>query len=353
MKILVPDSIPNNMTDIREIRGLSIKEASDMLLIDKNFLSSVENWRKNFSGKTTIRIMEKFNVNFYQMYDINKTIKNLPVTDYFEEAKKEVIKISINQLRGTYINVQDFNNNEIINCKNGDLSKASCELKEVIKEEVLKTLNVTNELIDFSIDNVKKSEDYIYFSVHIRYNELQIKYMDFDIRFAEKENIELADMAMFKGFREEITFIEKSADEVIIKDDKIILDRDYKIPLDDNPKKFILTNEIDINNENLGIETDSLTSIPLKVKLRVVKSELNNIKFLKEQLNLSDEQVYTALGILPGSYNNLGSQKISTKVMWRLVELFKIPFELIFNIDEYYKEFCLDERRIARKDIVV
>lgn len=69
-KVLVPDVLPNNLRAIRELKGLSLKDLAEELLIDRNFLGTVEMWEKNFSGKTAIRTLKVLGVSFYQLYNI-------------------------------------------------------------------------------------------------------------------------------------------------------------------------------------------------------------------------------------------------------------------------------------------
>lgn len=71
-KILVPDVLPNNLRAVRELKGLSLKDLAEVLLINKNFLGTVEAWEKNFSGKTTIRTLKVMGISFYQLYNIGR-----------------------------------------------------------------------------------------------------------------------------------------------------------------------------------------------------------------------------------------------------------------------------------------
>ncbi|MCD5414075.1 MAG: helix-turn-helix domain-containing protein [Clostridiales bacterium] len=76
-----------------------------------------------------------------------------------------------------------------------------------------------------------------------------------------------------------------------------------------------------------------LKSLPLNI----IKKKANNLKLLRELSKLSVVELAKSIGLSYSAYINLesGNQKISTKIMWRLVKKFKVPLELIINVDEY------------------
>ena len=104
-----------------------------------------------------------------------------------------------------------------------------------------------------------------------------------------------------------------------------------------NNKEFAsLDGKIKITKNKEGeIETVNFISL---------EESMNNLKFIEKYLeknkNINIAKIPEYLGLSVPGYSNLvhGNQRISTKVMWRMVKLFEVPLELILNTKRYMEE---------------
>jgi transcriptional regulator with XRE-family HTH domain len=345
-KILVPDMLPNNLRSIREMRQLEIKDVAEKLEIDRNFLSGVEAETKNFSGKTTIKALKFYGVNFYKMYDV-KEKRILDVTDYFENVFRttlpfdpmDIFKGSLKlkdqqaiQDTITAALTEDYeqlkNNNLIINC-----------IKQVAKKN-----NVKGVYSDLNLIGSSYKDNKLFLDLEVTFKEKRTEKHEFDINFVKNENHHLADLLRYRGFPEVIRTIEKDIDGEVIRIDgnAIQLDKPYKLVKGNDIKKYTESDRINLSDKNLKIKYDEETNEPLSIKFKAVKPDMNNLRAIRAIANLSIEEMHKCLGLTYNGYINLelGNQKISTKIMWRLVKKLQIPLELIINIDEFYEKYC-------------
>lgn len=346
-KILVPDILPNNLRIIRDMRGLALKDVANALKIDRNFLSAVEVNNKNFSGKTTIRALKYYGISFYKMYDVKEKM-NLEVTDYFNNIFRVTLAFHPEDLIERDLKLYDEKYKQ--NIINASLTEDLKQLKEnnsIIANiyRVAQKNKVKGEYVDFNlIDSLYKDEK-LYLDLEVVFNEKRTEKREFDINFVMNENLQLADKLREMGFREVIRVIERKIDgkSVKIEGNLIKLDQPYKFPKDDYGEKFTKKDTIKLSDRDLKIKYDPYTKEPVSIKFRVLKPEMNNLKTIRSLLKIPIEEMHKSLGLTYNGYINLevGNQKISTKVMWRLVKKLNLPLELIINIDEYYEKYCV------------
>lgn len=336
MKLLVPDVIPNNIRAIRDNRGISVKKAADDLKIDRNFLCGVEMENKNFSGKTTVRVLKYYGISFYQMYDVQE-VKVFPVTTLIGE---EHINMKF------CVDLSEIENVDINSPKNINSIVEKMILKHIID------LNASNALLSYQILNNKVVKNNLHVETTFKYLSYKPNNQKFDINFCRDENVKLADMLFSKGYQDCITYVDRDLDtfDIKIENDKVIFDREYKIPKESDVTDYYITNELPLNKVELKYDKTNDNNL-ISVRFKAIRPELNNLRFIREHLNLSEKDVFEPLDMLANSYTNLelGKQKISTKIMWKLVELFKLPLEAIINIDEYYDKFCFNSKKITKK----
>ncbi len=345
-KILVPDILPNNLRIIRDMRGLSLKEVADALKIDRNFLSAVEVENKNFSGKTTIRALKFYDISFYKMYDV-KEKRVASVTDYFDNIFRTTLSFDTYDLFNGNLKLSDEKQAQSI------INIALTEKLEQLKENnliinsinnVAKKNKVEGTYEEFNIIGSSYKDNKVYLDLEVTFKEKRTEEREFDINFVRNENLQVSDMLRYRGFPEVIRVIEKDIDGETIKIDgnAVKLDKPYKLPKGDNIKKYTEKDTISLSDKNLKIKYDEVTNEPVSIKFKAIKPEMNNLKAIRTLLNISIEEMHKSLGLTYNGYINLelGNQKISTKVMWRLVSKLNIPLELILNIDEYYEKYC-------------
>jgi transcriptional regulator with XRE-family HTH domain len=345
-KILVPDILPNNLRIIRDMRGLSLKEVADALKIDRNFLSAVEVENKNFSGKTTIRALKFYEISFYKMYDVKeKRVTN--VTDYFDNIFRTTLSFDPKDLLNGDFKLSD--EEYMKNIINVALTEELEQLKEnnlIINSinKIAKKSKVKGTYEKFDLIGSSYKDNKLYLDLEVTFKEKRTEELEFDINFVINENLQLADMLRYRGFPEVIRVIEKDIDgEVIrIEGNVVHLDKPYKLPKGDNIKKFAEKDTIDLSDKNLKIKYSEETNEPISIKFKAIKPDMNNLKAIRTLTNISIEEMHKSLGLTYNGYINLelGNQKISTKVMWRLVNKLNVPLELILNIDEYYEKYC-------------
>lgn len=350
-KVLVPDCLPNNLRAIREMRGYSVKDLASDIHIDRNFLSAVEQQCKNFSGKTTITTLAKLGINFYRMYDVNET-RVCQVTDDFPViVEKEFIFdfqsfIHACSSKNNKERVKDVFFIDIDKKILAENTLFNAKLEEVIQE------NKHLDYFDFDLISKIKSEQNIALKVNFIFTKKEVRNVEFDIRFAENENIELTDELFSLGFNENIVTWEQLIDNEKVRIDgtKLILDSEYKIPRSEDINDYYITNELDLSNVIIKEEKDELRGGHMfkYAKFKAIRPAINNLRILRNLLNLSIEEMHSYLGLKYAAYLNmeLGNQKISLKTMWRLVYKFKIPLEVIVNVHEYYKRHCLFTKKI-------
>lgn len=351
-KILVPDILPNNLRNIRSMREMQLKDVADALAIDRNFLSAVEVGNKNFSGKTTIRALKYYNISFYKMYDVKESLI-LDTTDLYDNTFRTTLSFDPQELLN--INVKDYEKEHIENIINVTISKDLNDLREnnlIINEinKVAKKNKVKGLYDSFEIVGVSYADEKLYLDLEVIYKEKRTEKITHDIHFVENENIKLADMLRYKGFLEDIKSIEKqiNGDTVRIDGNRVYLGDVYKLPVGDDINKFTESDYINLSDKDLKITYDEITKEPVSVRFKVIKQDMTNLKAITTLTNISIDEMHKSLGLSYNGYMNLvlGNQKISTKIMWRLVKKLNLPLELILNIDEYYEKFCIKSPRV-------
>lgn len=329
--IPIPKTIPNKLKQIRQIRGLTLQEAAKGLKIHPFFLSSVENGKNNLSGKSTMNVLHFFNVSFEQLYDMKKVL----LLDYVEESRKQVIVEIVLDKSETYSSPLEIEQKILEELHEKDIGVQTgtqvytyniIETKETLKPgKILCKINV--ELI---LQKTLKKE--------------------FDINFFRDSNIKLVELLLEKGFSEQPYNIRLDKNDFKIIGDKIHLNKKYKIETDEG---FTFIDEVDISET---INSGNKKYVGLDGEIKVIRNEsdeiiamtfialeeeINNIKFIEDYYekyeNFDNTKIPELLGLSASGYSNLvhGNQKISTKIMWRMVKLFRVPLETILNIKKY------------------
>ena len=328
--IPVPKILPNNLKQIRQIRGLTLQDAANILNIHPFFLSSVENGKNNLSGKITMNVLHLFDVSFEQLYDVRKELE----LDYIEEYKDTVTVDVI-------LNKSEIEENPI-------------KIEEKILDELLKK-NINAQVYTYEIVEKKetfKSDMYLC-TINLELVTQKIKKRKFDINFFRDSNIELTEILLERGFLEQPQNIRLGKDKFKVVDHNIYLNREYKISADG---QYNSTNKIyigDFKHVNGNKYSNSDGSIKLYkseeddinlISFTALEEDMTNLKFIENYYekheNLDKTKIPELLGLSVPGYSNLlhGNQKISTKVMWRMVKLFRVPLELIINIKKYTEE---------------
>jgi len=155
----------------------------------------------------------------------------------------------------------------------------------------------------------------------------------------------------YRGFAPTIDKEEVKIDGINtrIENDIIIFNKPYKFANSDDLKDgYEELKEISVNDNRIIAEEkkDKIVSVTFKT----VSQAINNLKAIRTLINASIEDMHGALGLGYNGYINLelGNQKISSKIMWRLVNMLKVPLELIINIDKYYDKYCQHDKKIRK-----
>jgi transcriptional regulator with XRE-family HTH domain len=352
-KIPVPDVLPNNLKHIRQYSKKSLQTVANDIMIEKNFLSSVESNSNNLSGKTNIRMMKYYDASFYQVYDIKDTIEST-YTDWY--PNKIELPVSVNRYElANYLNVSSSTDvADLINLA-GDFKT----LYPLVESHLLNNTKFSEPVLEYAkILSSKTSGDNIILKTSAEFNEKRVEKMLFDINFADNEDYELSDKLFHKGFSEEIVTMKEPIDNefVRIEGNKLVFDVQYKIPKnvsEGDLENFITASELPIDSPYITIKDDvDELGNPIQVAVfQAIRPEINNLKYIRDLLDVDLDTMFTELGYKKyNGYVNfeLGNQKISTKMMWRLVYKFKSPLELILNIDEYYFRFCRRNKKIVK-----
>lgn len=314
--IKAPDILPNNMRQIRVMRGISIEELSSALSLNHSYISILETFKANMSGLTALNIMKYLGANFTQFFDVKEKLK-LPYTiDTYED-----IEVKTN-ICAKHIDITNTRN--IIHI-------------EEHLEKYLKNNNIDGKIVFFDIiekdDN--QNQDIINATLNVTLLKQTQVEEEFNINFFEETDNVLFEKLYYKGFTEEKE-VTLQADDLTIKDGKIYVLNTKKLQMHGRPYNteypVISKDEVKFNNDKNG----NLKSI----QFSLLFDNANNIKYIQDYLNLTDKDVQTALGIGENTYKNLlkGEQKLSTKLMWRLCMLFRVPLELIINIPLYMEK---------------
>lgn len=328
--LIVPDTLPNNLKAIRLMSGKDIKDVADALEINPIFLSTVENQKNNLSGKTTLRVLKYFNITFNELYDVGKTLELVHTKEYSGNITFDIIMDKELVDDNFYINpkVKDIIDNHIAYLHSHDNKKDDI-VYHTKKYEILNQVYKDNKAhLNIKADFIKKVPSL----------------ETFDINFFKETDVELTNILVNKGFYSPYEVVLSKNDfEVDYENNVINLNKEY-IYYDSEEDKYIASDKININNSNINIIKDDNYNA-IAVKFISFEETINNIEFimnfLKENRNINYDNIWELLGLTYNGYINLirGNQKISTKIMWKLVKLFKVPLELIINIDLYIKKF--------------
>lgn len=281
--IETPDILPNNMKILRIMRGKTITDIAKALSLYPSYISVVENCKSSISSITAFKLMNYLNVNFEQFFDMKQTMR-LPFT--VECYENVLVSLNINKC---YIEITQPQN--------------MIYIEEALNIE-LKNKGIEGKIDAFEVKD-KKQIDEILLDV------------TFDVRLLKQQQIE-------KEFN--INLLSDINYELFLKLNEMGFTRKKVIPIDDIKEDLI----------NL-IEKAKLKTKEFEVSYEA----MNNIEIIQEHLDLSSQEVQTALGITEKTYEKIinGSQKLPLKVLWRMVALFKVPLELIINIPLYMENF--------------
>lgn len=328
--ISTPKILPNNLKNIRLMRNLTLHEAAEGLGVHPFFLSSVENEKNNLSGKLTMAALKFYNVNFEQLYDVKKTLILDSVQETFDKVSVDIILSEL------------------------EILSDSIRVEEKILEELLKK-NIDAQIYSYDIVKKKKTFKHGTFLCKIDVDLIIQKTIQkkFDINFFKNSNIELTEILLKRGFPQTQKNIKLKKGKFKLYNDEIILDQEYKISMGNN---CIATNKIELN-KMVVINNKEFSSLDGKIRITknkegeietvsfiTLEESMNNLKFIEKYLeeneNINIAKIPEYLGLSVPGYSNLvnGNQRISTKVMWRMVKLFKVPLELILNTKRYMDE---------------
>ena len=251
--IRTPDIIPNNLRNIREMKGKTMDETATALGINRSYMSILENAKANMSGETALKIIEYFDSSFAALFGQQGVIK-LPYTT--ETLKTQPTKIVLTK-------------EEYKQFQEGDIIKA------------------------------------------VKLVEQEFKKLDLPIDLAD---------------------IEEISSEPVDGSNKVIVSIKATIS---EP-----TEEIGEFDMNLSSNMDLDLYRALKDK-EFKNNEYFNVYFIENFLGIDKEQVQEAIGLTEKGYYEIfeAEKKISVKLMWRLVKFFKVPLEMIMNVDLYKKKF--------------
>lgn len=316
--INTPDILPNNLRIIRQMRGKTTDETANALGLNRSYISVLENDKANMSGVAAISIMNYLNTNFFQLFEKEESI----FLDYTEkELKNHRLKILT-----SIDNLPYFQENDIIN------------VVEIIQKE-LDELNINGKVFEFEYMGHTKIEaaNQVYILINVTTSEEITTKKEFDLRLSSNLNTDLFKALVAKGFERKAELI-VDKDNFKIDNDHIVLNKNYRIVQKDNLSE--ITNVINIDSNKCDITYNNKNEIK-SVKFNVILEDLYNIDFIEKFLGLTPEEIQEVIGISENGYNEIfsGNQKISTKIMWRLVKYFKVPLEYIINLKLYTEKY--------------
>lgn len=319
--IITPDILPNNLRQIRLMREETTEKIAKALGLNHSYISIIENNKTNMSGISTIRLMNYLDINFYQLYGSEEPMK-LPYTIEIPHTLNTTLTVEKELL------ASEGNEHKIEMLLTDKLIHSNL----ISKEQKIKTYKL--------IDTKQEQElNKITAKFEITVIEKNIKETMFDMNFIGEIDNELFEILTKKGFiKHEKINIQKK--DFSVDESKIYLKKEYTFAYKENKKKTYSTNTIEIDDENIRIFYDRSNNIK-SIELETATECLYNIKYIQEHLGLSQDFIADSLGISKTGYLNLimGYQKLSTKLMWRLVKLFKVPLETIINIPLYTEKF--------------
>lgn len=351
-KILVPDVLPNNLRAIRDMRGLALKTVADALKIDRNFLSAVEVQSRNFSGKTTIRAMQYFGITFYKLYDVKKIVTT-DVTDYTENEFNITLSFSVEDFFNEIEIKVDFND------INDFLDQTFVEQKELLNNHpmIIDAINerasekVAGFLQDYKIEKYfyNANTKNLLLELEVVFQEQYTISADIDINLVKNEDTELTNHLAEYGFPDTIRSVERFIDgeKVKLEGKYLHFHEPFRFSVDGTLENFKEKDKININEGNVSIRYED--GVPVYARFKCIHKDINNLKYIRSLKEISIEEMYKALGFTYNGYINLelGNQKVSTKIMWRMVKKLRVPLELIINIDEYFE--TLSDKKIEKK----
>lgn len=315
--IKAPAILPNNMRQIREMRGITISDLSSALNLNHSYISILETHKANMSGITALKIMKQLNANFIQFFDVRKKL-TLPTTINTNESITITLAINSNYLDET----------EVINIINKEEAIVR-ELKRLdIEGEVVKHELISNDPIN--------GQDIVDATFDVELLIQKTVKEEFNINFSAEVNIDLLKQLHDKKPTELQHVTLKPSDFTILNNKVHILNKSkilkIGVPVQENYTTIDI-NSVKFNNDKKGnVKT---------IELDLMCESSNNIKYIQEYLNLSDIEIQKSLDIGENSFKRLlnGKQRLSTKMMWKMCKLFRLPLELIINIPAYIDSF--------------
>ncbi len=356
-RISIPDVIPNNLKDIREAYRINNEEMANLLKVEKNFLSQVENGFQNFSGKTTIKILKLYKISFYQLYNVVKEIE-ADISEYIDKDMIVEVGIPVDDLISSMTNLVSVGIDNLI---------TQSKKTKILQQEIFKKLNGEEIIEDIIVHaaQLDSSEKMLMLKVKVNYKEKIVRPIKYKMDLTANLNKDLLKELAQCPYKESISWIERDVDNNLVKlesDDNgneyVVFDEEYKIPDESNNiEKFTLSNKVKLG-ENAYIKSNTIKTKKIIeektiIKFKAIRPEINHLKIIREKLNLTVEQMAKALTITKNAYVNIeeSNQKLSTKIMLKLVILLRVPFEYIINIEEYYYRYCRFDEKIFRKDV--
>ncbi|MCT4662807.1 MAG: helix-turn-helix transcriptional regulator [Tissierellales bacterium] len=320
-KYFVPNILPNNLKKIREGRGLSVREVAEALEINDLHLNAVENGKVNFSGKTTLKALKYFNISFYKLYDIRENDIELDVIDVTEHSLET--SISLDGL--SEIDKSTLTENKDL------LEKVNNQIFSISELGILKKIDIISVDIERSYVQLKA----IY---TIKYSRKEV----FDINMMKTHDRELSRTLRQEGFPKYKKTIKKKyrREDIEVRDGKTYYGDSIFIEgnvISINSRRY----ELDLDQEAVEIKSDEDTG-ELYVQFKIIMVDMNNIKKIREHIGLSADDMSVVLDMTKVGYTTVeGGEKISTKKMWILCNFFKVPLEVLLNVEKYYATYCL------------
>lgn len=343
-----PNIIPNRLEKIFPLLHVSKSEISSDLDIQMSYLNSVFKNKATFSGKTTLKLLKKYNLSFKLVY-------------YVEEFEQALDKEHI------------FNLILVINTQDNKLEDLSEEDKK--KEYVKLIYDIFKEYE--SDDNVFILPLVVFSKILKEKDKLNLKLTNEDILNAGQKNIKLCLESLNSSdinrdlindncyfFSAKIKRIEK--EELPIKQESVdtkLTKLMFELPYKKIKSESILMSDAKFNNNNeliLNEKKDILTSDGSKnidlikpgdyiltkssVKYYVYTEDkvINKLKAYRLIKKLSADEMSEQLGITKETYRLVeqGRQMLSTHIMWRIETKLNVLLESVLDIDSYYEVFC-------------
>ena len=324
--------LPNNLKKISEHFSLSSNDIAKELGLKTNFILDVMNQNANFSGKSIIKFIKKFNIPFNLLYNINS---NVTYMEEYTALYGCIIKADVNEKlsKVDLIELVFSNQKEEYDYIPTLIKKINSDHTIDMNKEDNKLhykfhLDLINNLINDTIDN--DGNDYYLVAYYKTKKQKVTKFINL------QENI---DLELINYLNSEPFFNYVIKNVKISKDNYMDYKDSYKLSESYN---FLLDNQVinsDVISKDLCIIEDDHIIIPV---CQIKKVLLNKLKLLRQYKKLSTYEMADILCISNDTYISIekGHQKLSPYIMWKLEKEFGVLLQNVINIDEYYKFCC-------------